>query len=392
MLTRSGWAVAISSGGLVLAGRLFGIFELFLAGAGGAALLLGATVAVRNAKLRLEVSRELHPGRVHAGSPSRVELRVRNRGNRRTPLLALKDPVGKSRSARVVLAPLGVAEAVRASYRLPTEERGILRVGPLEVEVSDPFGLVALRTDGAPQTELTVWPAVDEVSPVPHTQGDDPHGGADHPSPLAANGDDFYALRPYVVGDDLRRVHWRSTARRDQLMVRQDEMPWQGRATVLLDTRRVAHSGATFERAVSAAASIIVATARHHFLLRLVTTAGHDTGFAAGSSHVEGILEHLAAVRVVEAGRLPTLVAALHRPGNGGALAALVGGRTGTELDSLGVLRTSFGRMVTLAFADGHADRARLGTIPELVVVDDRTSFPEAWDLALRSRSRLVRS
>jgi uncharacterized protein (DUF58 family) len=314
---------------------------------------------------------------------------VRNRGSRRTPLLALKDPVGRQRSARVVLAPLGVDEAVRASYRLPTEERGILRVGPLEVEVSDPFGLVALRTAGAPQAELTVWPAVDEVAPLPHTQGDDPHGGADHPSPLAANGDDFYALRPYVVGDDLRRVHWRSTARRDQLMVRQDEMPWQGRATVLLDTRRVAHSARSFERAVSAAASVVVATARHHFLLRLVTTAGHDSGFAAGSSHVEGILEHLAAVRLVEAGRLPSLVAGLRRPGNGGALAALVGGRTGTELETLGALRSSYGKLVTVAFTDGRADRDRLGGAPELVVCDESTPFPTAWDLALRAGTRM---
>lgn len=386
MLTRSGWAVLLTSAGLVVAGRLFGIFELFLAGAGGGALLIGAGVAVRNAKLRLEVARELHPARVHAGCPSRVELRVRNRGNRRTPLLALRDPVGRQRSARVVLAPLGVGEAVRAAYRLPTEERGILRVGPLEVEVSDPFGLVAIRTAGAPQAELTVWPAVDDVVPLPHTHGDDPHGGADHPSPLANNGDDFYALRPYVAGDDLRRVHWRSTARRDQLMVRQDEMPWQGRATILLDTRRVAHSNASFERAVSAAASIVVATARHHFLLRLVTTAGHDTGFAAGSSHVEGILEHLAAVRLVEAGRLPTLVARLRRPGNGGALAALVGGRTGTELESLALLRTSFGRLVAVAFTDGHADRARLPA--DVVVVDESRPFAAAWDAAVQAGRR----
>jgi len=45
-------------------------------------------------------------------------------------------------------------------------------------------------------------------------------------------GDDFYALRPYVVGDDMRKVHWPSTARRDELMVRQDELPWQGRVTI----------------------------------------------------------------------------------------------------------------------------------------------------------------
>ncbi len=71
------------------------------------------------------------------------------------------------------------------------------------------------------------------------TTGNDPLAGAEHPNALGRGGEDFYALRHYVVGDDLRRVHWPSTARHDELMVRQDELPWQGRATVLVDVRAV---------------------------------------------------------------------------------------------------------------------------------------------------------
>jgi uncharacterized protein (DUF58 family) len=253
---------------------LFGIYELYMAGAGGLALVVGALVVVRLTARRLDVSRTLHPPRVHAGTPSRVELRVRNRGAQRTPLLSLRDPVGRGRSARVLLAPLGRDQLARASYRLPTERRGVLSVGPLTVEISDPFGLASQSTLAAPVTELTVWPALDEIGPLPHTQGDDPHGGADHPNALSPGGEDFYALRQYSVGDDLRRVHWRTTAHLDDLMVRQDERPWQGRATVLLDTRRAAHTPVGFERAVSAATSIIVACWHHRFLVRLVDTAG----------------------------------------------------------------------------------------------------------------------
>ena len=62
------------------------------------------------------------------------------------------------------------------------------------------------------------------------------------PERLGRSGDEFYSLRPYVVGDDLRRVHWPSTARRDELIVRQDERHWQGRTTVLLDVRRAVHT------------------------------------------------------------------------------------------------------------------------------------------------------
>src|SRR5438046_425881 len=79
--------------------------------------------------------------------------------------------------------------------------------------------------------------------PLPQTQGPDPLAGAEHPPALGVAGEDFYALRAYEMGDDLRRVHWPSTARVDELMIRQNEMPWQGRATVLLDTRAQAHEG-----------------------------------------------------------------------------------------------------------------------------------------------------
>ena len=386
MLTRAGWTVAIVAGGLVAVGRLLGIFELFLLGAAGAVLVISALVVVRRTPLRLDVSRTLHPPRVHAGSPSRVELSVRNRSTRRTPLLTVRDPVGRGRSATVALAPLGQSQTMRAAYRLPTERRGILRVGPLSVEVSDPFGLAALSTKGAPVTELTVWPAVVDVDPLPHTVSDDPHGGADQASALAAGGEDFYALRPYAPGDDLRRVHWRSTARWDELLVRQEERPWQGRATVLLDCRRGHHSAASFERAVSAAASVIVACWRRHFIIRLVDTTAFDSGAAAGTAHVESLLERLATVEPVEAGRLTATVAALRRPGNGGACAVLLGEPAPGDVDRLARLRPPFGALAVVAFPP--ARRGRPATPAAVPLVEDDADFPEAWRRALRRTRR----
>jgi uncharacterized protein (DUF58 family) len=385
-LTSAGWTLAGGSAGLAAAGRLFGIVELFMAGAGGLALAIGAVLSVRLTTLRLDVSRVLHPPRVHAGTPSRVELRVRNRGLRRTPVLALRDPVGRGRSARVLLAPLGQDQLARAAYRLPTERRGVLSVGPLAVEISDPFGLASQATVAAPVTELTVWPALEDVQPLPHTQGDDPHGGADHPNTLSAGGEDFYALRSYAVGDDLRRVHWRTTARLDELMVRQDERPWQGRATVLLDTRRASHTPVGFERAVSAATSVIVACWRHRFLVRLVDTAGVDSGFGAGTAHVEAILERLALARLVEAGRLPTILAALRRPGNGGSLAALLGGWRVADADAVARLRPTFGSITTVVFTAGRTDPPADAARARTLLIDDTTAFAPAWDAALRHR------
>jgi uncharacterized protein (DUF58 family) len=373
VLTIQGWLVVVTAIVLVAAGRLFGIVELYVLGAGAAALAIGALLTVARARLRLSVDRQLHPPRLHAGSPSRVELRVANRAKRRTPMLTLRDPVGEGRSATVVVAPLPSRRDVRATYRLPTERRGILRVGPLSVNVTDPFGLASVSAIAAPAVELTVWPAIDDVPPVPHTTGDDPHGGTDHPNALTSAGEDFYALRAYVMGDDLRHVHWRSTARRDELMVRQDEMPWQGRVTIVLDTRAAAHSETTFEQAVSAAASIVVACGRRRYLIRLVTTGGEDTGTGAGAAHVDRLLEILATVTLDRTGDLARTAAALRRARGGGSLTVLLGS-AGDEQHAIASLRRSFLHATVLSFHRG----------------DDRP-FTERWRVALQTRAGALR-
>jgi len=388
VLTTTGWGVAIGAMALIVVGRLLGIFELFLVGAGGVALVVLAAVRVATLRLRVDVARELHPARVHAGTPSRVELRVRNRSGMRTPVLTLRDPVGRGRTARVVLAPLARDETVRAAYRLPTERRGLLRVGPMAIEVTDPFGLASSTTEGAGVTELTVWPAVDDVLPLPHTSGDEPLGSSDHPNALSSHGDDFYALRPYVVGDDLRRVHWKSSARSQELLVRQDEMPWQGRATVVLDARRGSHSDESFERAVSAAASVVMACARRHFLVRMVTTAGDDSQFGAGATHVEGLLERLSTIELTDEGRLLAVLTALRRAGSGGALVAMLGGRAVQDVPAVQRLRVTHPSITVVRFVVGRLDREQHG-YGELLV-DDDAPFATVWNDHRRTRPRAV--
>ncbi len=97
--------------------------------------------------------------------------------------------------------------------------------------------------------------------------------------------------RGYRRGDDLRRVHWRSTARYGELMVRREEQPQRSRATVLLDTRGVAFEGAgpdsAFEWAVSGAASSLVHLLEQGFSVRLLTDTGTSVpgdggGFSSG--------------------------------------------------------------------------------------------------------------
>ena len=384
MLTRRGWLLLVGAAALIVAGRLLGISELYAMAAGAVTLVAGAVVYVHLTKVTLDARRELHPPRVHAGSPSRVELTVENRGTRRTPVLGVRDPFdGGKRWARFLLSPLQVGEQARAAYRLPTERRGVYDLGPLEVHLSDPFGVAAWKTHAAPPTQLTVFPRVDVIEPLPQTLGHDPHAATDHPTAIGRGGEDFYGLRPYEEGDDLRRVHWPTAAKTGELMIRQDEMPWQGRATVVLDVRRDLHTAAALEHAVSAAASIVSAAWRQRSLIRLVATDGVDSGFGAGPAHTEAILEHLATVGTHRVGGLDTALELVRRDARGGALAVVTtSAAPGNDLQRLGALRARYG-LVLVLFDQGNGPA--IPTVGRVVRVPATSSFAEAWQVGVAS-------
>jgi uncharacterized protein (DUF58 family) len=366
---------------------MLGLVELFSLAAGSAILVIASLVYVRLAHFGFDATRQPHPPRVHAGQASRVELSVRNTAARRSPVVVVRDPFDRGRRwARFLLAPLQTGETARAAYRLPTDRRGVFELGPLTVHLRDPFSLAQKVVEVAPATKLTVYPKVVPIDPLPHTLGHDPHAGADHPTALGRGGEDFYALREYQMGDDLRRVHWKSTARMGELMIRQDEMPWQGRATVVLDLRLAAHDAASLERAISAAASIVSACWQHRSLVRLVSTDGTDSGFAAGHAHVDAILEYLATADVERSGGLVPLVDRLRRDGNGGALAVITTSAAGDgDLGAVAGLRGRFGA-VSLVIVEGggrqvpRAAQTAAGTVIRVRTDDD---FGPAWNHAI---------
>lgn len=399
MLTRQGWLVSGGSVAMIAGGRLFGVLELFIIGAAAGALAVASLAIVLLSRLRLAVARVVTPPRVYAGSASRVELSIRNDGSRATPVLRLFDPVSGTRGADLLLSPLEPDVINRAAYRLPTDRRGVIEIGPLEVVVGDPFGLASSSTVAAPLTELTVYPRIDDIAPVPHTTGDDPYAGADHPSALGRTGDDFYALRPYVVGDDLRRVHWRSTARRDELMVRQDELPWQGRVTVLLDVRRNAHTPASFELAVSAAASVVTASWKRRDLVRFMTTDKIDLGYGAGTAHAEGVMEFLATVSATAGGSMRGVLDALGQAGNGGAVVPIVAGVADAELASLARLRGRFAAVTIVHFERSSYDASAAALVganvlpargTNVIRVTGERPFDEAWNSAFYRGARMA--
>lgn len=392
MLTREGWLLGGGVLALVGVGRLLGIEELFVLGAAGAVLLLAAVIWVGRARFRLEVARTITPARVHAGSPSRVELTIRNVGTARTPVLKFSDPVSRTRGAEILLAPFAPLASSHAAYHLPTEHRGILRLGPLTVEVSDPFGLARTSAVAAGRAEVIVYPRIDSVVPLPQTAGHDPLAGSEHPTAIGRAGEDFYALRPYVMGDELRRVHWPTSARLDELMVRQDELPWQGRVTVLLDVRRPTHTAASLELCISATASIVMASWKRHDLIRLLTSDGTDTGFGADGLHIESILEHLATVDSVPVGTFRPMMTNLAKTGGGGALVVIVANAPEPELAGIARLQAAFGWLTLVEFDRSAWDpaaspRHALATTRHIRIARD-LDFAGAWNQAMKARSK----
>jgi uncharacterized protein (DUF58 family) len=357
--------------------------EGYIAGAALGALLVMSVLWLVATRLDVSVTRNLHPPKVHAGSSTRVDLSVVNRARRRSPVLTVRDRVSGTRGASLLVSPLVPGEEARAAYRFATERRGVVTVGPLQVELTDPFGLARLRLPAAGVSELVVYPPIEPLAPVPMSAGNDPLAGSEHPNSLGRGGEDFYALRAYVVGDDLRRVHWRATARHDELMVRQDELPWQGRTTLVLDDRASAHTPESFERLVSAAASILVAGTRRQDLVRLVTAGGTDSGFGAGRSHIEGLLEALACVEPHQ-GRSLHDAGELMGAGVSGALVVLTGDVADDALDPLLARAQATGSEALLSFTDTATQGAVVSG--RLVRVGPDTALATGWASAVRRR------
>ncbi|MEV5361525.1 DUF58 domain-containing protein [Streptomyces cellulosae] len=244
-----------------------------------AVLPLVAAAVLYRTRYRVAGSRRLSPGRVPAGTEARVHLRMDNVSRMPTGLLMLQDrvPYVLGPRPRFVLDRMEAGGRREVSYRVRSDLRGRYPLGPLQLRLSDPFGMCELNRSFSSYDTLTVTPRVEPLPPV-RLSGESKGYGDGLQRSLALAGEDDVIPRGYRYGDDLRRVHWRSTARYGELMVRREEQPQRARCTVLLDTRAIAYEGAgpdsAFEWAVSGAASVLVHMLERGFSVRLLTDTG----------------------------------------------------------------------------------------------------------------------
>ncbi|MGW4684229.1 DUF58 domain-containing protein [Streptomyces sp. NPDC004244] len=341
-LTTRGRSFLAAGTAAALCAYVLGQGELLRVGLLLAALPLVCVLALHRTRHRVAGSRRLTPVRVPAGAEARVQLRVDNVSRLPTGLLMLQDrvPYVLGPRPRFVLDRVEPGGRREVSYRVRSDLRGRYPLGPLQLRLTDPFGLVELTRSFSTYDLLTVVPRTEEL-PATRLTGETSGYGDGSRRALALAGDDDVIPRGYRRGDDLRRVHWRSTARYGELMVRREEQPQRSRATVLLDTRAVAFEGAgpdsAFEWAVSAAASTLVHLLERGFAVRLLTDTGSAVpgeggGFSSGgseSAEASGLMmDTLAVVGHSDGAGLSRAYDAL-RSGDGG------GGGTGAGGDGL---------------------------------------------------------
>lgn len=314
-LTRRGITLLAVAAGCYAIGELAG-YPFFRTMAGialGAVLIAMATTGFRP---KVEVVRTVQPDRVERGKPALASLVVRNTGPRRHGGFAAGDGIG-SATHRLRVRPLAPGAEATYHYELPTSMRGRLQVGPLVLNRPDLFDLArGDRTVGG-TAHLWVHPRRHAVRPAQARHPRHHHEGPITDPPLRGS-TDLLAVREYAIGDEVRYLHWKATARTGRLMVREYADPAQPRFTAVLDTRRAAMSPVVFEEAVEVAASLFYASAAAGQHCRLVTSTGADTPTDSGLGAARLLLDELALVTqdaAEDVPLLPSSMAAAQRPG-----------------------------------------------------------------------------
>jgi uncharacterized protein (DUF58 family) len=293
VFTRNGWWFAALAASNLALGLSLGYRELVVV---GVALMLclilgGLSIWVRP---DIEIHREVIPARVSEDEAASGVLTVTNQGRRRCPPMQAVETVGHD-AIGVSLPTLAAGASHMVSYRLPTARRGYYAVGPLRIGHSDPLRLVIVSETDRAEATLWVHPRLHRARPIPTGHTQELEGPTNTGAPRG--GIAFHSLREYEPGDDVRLIHWRSTARTGTLMVRHTVITNEPRLLIVLDSSQQPYEGDSFEDAVRVAASLAVAGADHRFPTEFRTTGGLSGSIDPAGRGRTDVLDKLAAVQ-----------------------------------------------------------------------------------------------
>lgn len=371
MPTRTGlWSLFVAGITAVFA-RTFAVPEAFAITASIIAALVIAVASVRLRPIRLEARRRVEPTTIHAGEPADLFLEVVNRSRWRNP------PVRWLGSSWI--PPMRRNSPKVITEKLDTSRRGALVLPDVEILREDPLGLVAQTRVLIPSSKVMILPRIGEVS-MPKT-GTGILGELLMRNAQRLGLGEFDGLREYVDGDDPRSIHWRASARSEDLMVRQFTVEGARRCTVVLDRDAVgaALSGPeAFEVAVEIAATLVVAAEAAGLTTRLVISGGADlSGLSISAAAI-------AALTIVQPG---PAIQRLKRDGSDGlGILIIVTTSLGFSIPRARALSGDLALVPIRVIASAQSDETfenrinvRSSSSDPLIQAADLSQFVEAW-------------
>lgn len=259
VVTPLGWGIAATVAVTFAAGYGLGWLELVAVGWAGLIVILAAALFLIG-RTSHDASLSVPVNRVVAGESAVGQLTVANPTRRLLTGTRIEVPVGEG-LADFQIPGLIAGETYEDVFTVPALHRGVIPVGPVRAVRADPIGLVRREREWDEQIDLFVHPRTISVPSMSTGFVRDLEGNPTRD--LTASDVSFHALREYMPGDELRSIHWKSTAKTGQYMVRQFEETRRSHLMLALSLADEDYAGdEDFEMAVSVIGSIGVRAIR----------------------------------------------------------------------------------------------------------------------------------
>jgi uncharacterized protein (DUF58 family) len=373
-VTRFGVGTALIGAALCLIGALAHWAPLVVLGAGMLVIVAGCVAYVLR-RPRVSLERAVEPPRVEKGLPAIAVVNASNLSRRTLSPIPIEQKLG-STPIYAVLPRLRRGETGQRTYRLPTTRRGVYEIGPIEIPRADPFGLCqTVQSLGEPQL-IAVHPRLLSLRPLPTGASRNLEGPSSDSSPQGTV--TFHRLREYAVGDDLRTIHWLSTARLGKLVVRHNVDTAQPYTVVLTDLDPQRYSAEAFEEAVDVAASVLTSMAAAKSPVQLRLSSGKHLGGPA-QTETATLVDHLTEVVPQVQGSLSSELSLLRRERGGTALVVVTGRLDLETLPLIASLRRRYDHIVVASLI---SQPTAAPIYPGLTILVARTAdeLARAWN------------
>ncbi len=294
MPTAAGWRLLVLGVVVAIGGRALALTELHIIGVAAMAAVVAALLVRLLHPSRLVIERSTSTSVVAVGEPVDVSLKLVNWGRLRSPTVVVTEQISDGSEVSLSLATLPGGASTVGRYRLMTRRRGVLRIAEIRLDDVDGLGLARHRHHLGKPTRIVVHPRIEQLRAIQVPPTEDLALAEFTRRSARRESDDFDFLRPYVSGDDPRHIHWRSTARFGDLMMRHYQPARLSRLTVLIDTRAPGHTEATQDFTCSVAGSVALAGIAAGDEVRICTTDGRSTALLTQRDGRLAALEFLA--------------------------------------------------------------------------------------------------